>query len=75
MIKIEELFEKAKAHQEKFKDLNKNFWPSLWLVLEEIEYYGGADILFNGKVYKVRTKDDAIMLFLEIYDAYKTSIA
>jgi hypothetical protein len=69
MMTLEELFEKAKANQEKFKNLN--FWQALWLKLEALLYYGGAYILFNEKVYKITTKDDAIMLFLDIYDTYK----
>jgi hypothetical protein len=68
MIKTEELFERAKALQEK---LNLNFWIALWITLEKIQYYGGADIQFNEKIYKLRTKEDAIMLFIQIYDAYR----
>ena len=77
MITVEELLERAKAHQEKFKDWNsnKNFWWSLWITLEAIYYYGGADIAFGDKIYKIRTKEDIVVLFLKIYDAYKNSIA
>ncbi len=68
MITVEELFEKVETHQKKF---NTNFWWALWLILEELAYYGGADVLFNKKVYEIRTKKDAVMLFLDIYDVYK----
>jgi len=72
MITVEELFERVRKHQEKFRGWSgTNFWQVLWLILSEIVYYGGADILFNGKVYKVKTEDDAVILFLDIYDVYK----
>jgi hypothetical protein len=73
MLTTEELFRRAEEHQEKFKDFitKPNFWQALWLVFKALVYYGGADVLFNGKVYKIRTEDDALMLFLDIYDTYK----
>ncbi len=66
MLKAEELFERAKAYQ-KESLLNPDFWQSLYAVLDEIVYYGGADIEYNGKVYRVRTDTDAIKLLLDIY--------
>ena len=70
MITTEELFKKAKEHQR--GDLRKiNFWQALWFTLDEIIYYGGAHIEFDGKVYKITTTADAISLLLEIYDAFK----
>jgi hypothetical protein len=74
MIAAEELFRRTKEHQRRFGDLREiNFWQALWAVLDEIVYYGGAFIEFNGKVYKITISDDAIMLLLDIYDAYKNS--
>jgi hypothetical protein len=73
MITAEELFEKAKEHQRRFGDLREiNFWQALWAVLDAFIYYGGGFVEFNGKVYKIKTDDDAIMLLLDIYDAFKT---
>jgi hypothetical protein len=69
MITSEELFRRVEEYQRRFG--YNNFWQSLWAVLDTIVYYGGAHIEFNGKVYKIITDCDAIMLLLDIYDAYK----
>ena len=66
MLKAEELFERAKAYQ-KESLLNPDFWQSLYAVLDEIVYYGGADIEYGGEIYRVRTDMDAIKLLLDIY--------
>jgi hypothetical protein len=69
---VQELFERAKEHQ-RTSLFDINIWQALWAILDEIIYYGGAYIEFNGKVYKIITDDDAITLLLDIYDAYKNS--
>jgi hypothetical protein len=66
MLNKEELFERAEEYQKKSL-LNPDFWQSLYVVLDEIVYYGGADIEYNGKTYRVRTDLDAIKLLLDIY--------
>jgi hypothetical protein len=66
MLNKEDLFERAKTYQEESL-LNPDFWQSLYAVLDEIVYYGGADIEYNGRVYMVRTDFDAIKLLLGIY--------
>jgi len=71
MITAEELFKRVEEYQRRFE--YNNFWQALWAVLDTIVYYGGAFIEFNGKVYKITTSDDAILLLLDIYDAFKNS--
>lgn len=66
MLKVEELFERARRHQEwVLREID--FWQALYEVLDEIVYYGGADIEYCGKVYRVRTDTDAVKLLLDIY--------
>ena len=70
MVTTEELFRRAKKHQQ--SSLRKiNFWQALWAILDEIVYYGGAHIEFDGKIYTIKTDYDAISLLLEIYDSFK----
>jgi hypothetical protein len=66
MLNKEELFRMAEEYQ-KESILNPDFWQSLYAVLDEIVYYGGADIEYNGSVYRVKTDFDAIKLLLDIY--------
>jgi hypothetical protein len=66
MLNKEDLFERAKTYQEESL-LNPDFWQALYAVLDEIVYYGGADIEYNGRVYRVKTDFDAIKLLLDIY--------
>jgi len=66
MLKAEELFRRAEEYQRE-SILNPDFWQSLYAVLDEIVYYGGADIEYNGSVYRVKTDFDAIKLLLDIY--------
>jgi hypothetical protein len=68
MLNKEELFERAKRHQEWANQLHEtDFWQALYRVLDEIVYYGGVDIEYGGKIYRVRTDADAIKLLLDIY--------
>jgi len=68
MIKAEEIFRRAEEYQrESLLNPVPDFWQSLYAVLDEIVYYGGADIEYNGKVYRVRIDLDAIKLLLDIY--------
>jgi len=68
MLKVEELFERAKEYQEWANQWREvDFWQALYGVLDEIVYYGGAEIEYSGEIHRVRTKMDAIKLLLEIY--------
>jgi hypothetical protein len=68
VMKAEELFERAKAHQEWVNNWSEiDFWQALYEVLDEIVYYGGADIEYGGEIYRVRTGTDAVKLLLDIY--------
>jgi hypothetical protein len=70
MITAEELFKKAREYQRScFSKIN--FWQALWVQLDEIVYYGGARIEFDGKIYVIKSYYDAISFLLEIYDAFK----
>jgi len=71
MLNKEDLFERAKTYQEESL-LNPDFWQALYAVLDEIVYYGGADIEYNGSVYRVKTDFDAIRLLLDIYREAKS---
>jgi hypothetical protein len=68
MLKVEELFERVKAHQEWASQWDEiDFWQALYEVLDEIVYYGGADIECCGEIYRVRTDTDAVKLLLDLY--------
>ena len=70
MIEAEELFKRAREYQ-RSSALKINLWQALWAQLDEIVYYGGARIRFDGKIYVIKTYYDAISFLLEIYDAFK----
>ncbi len=66
MLKVEELFERAKKYQ-KWVLRDISFFEALYEVLMEIVYYGGADIEYGGEIYRVRTDTNAVRLILDIY--------
>jgi hypothetical protein len=68
MLKVEEIFERARKHQEWVRQWDEiDFWQALYEVLDEIVYYGGEDVEYCGEVYRVRTDRDAVKLMLDIY--------